>query len=375
MSTLRSKVIRLASLSDELRPHLLKVLKTAEVFPTEKALQTYLKDHPNADRSNHSVDTKSEKPSLKKIPENATIKDLPKSLRQEIPDYKMDIVGDSAKQALSIAQKIKAGIDKAADICHLNPPVCQGNKGLSRDKMPQIEGEKSVRVMLSAMPDDKEFKELSDKVNKAREEGEGKLDLNKAIPDKSKRDAWLDRAKGEAMVHAGADPKSEKSILHQMLSDLEKSGVKTEQTEMPVGKMKATQKEIQAGKVFAMADAHMKGKFDGIDDSVVVSKDDHILDGHHRWAALLTIDPSRKMKVKKIDMTMDDLLKAAAAQPGVYKADFSGVPLPEKDQKEYKKDNPPKSSKKSSFRSQVIRLAYEYPQFRSTLLASLESKQ
>ena len=81
----------------------------------------------------------------------------------------------------------------------------------------------------------------------------------------------------------------------------------------------------------------LQGKFPGIDDSVIVSRDGHILDGHHRWAALLTIDPARKIKVRVLDMNMEELLQEAQVVPGVYKADFEGNPLPEADQIEYKR--------------------------------------
>ena len=346
MSDLRSQVIRLAHSNAHLRGELLPLLKMGKVFPTEQSLKTYLEDHPKADPHNHSVDTverqEGEKPSeakdTQKIPDDATVKDLPKQYKEEISDYKMEVVGTDAKQALEIARKVKQGIDKAADICKISPSVCKGNKGLTRDKMPQIEGEKSVKAMLASMPDDK-FKSLSETVSKARAAAEkegSKFDLGKAIPDKKEQGSWLDRAKGEAMVQAGADPKSDKTVLQNMLDHFEKNGIKTKQEEMDVGRMKATQSEIKAAKVFGMADAHLRGKFNNIDDSVVVSKDGHILDGHHRWAALLTIDPSRSMKVKVIDMTMDDLLKEAASFPGVYKADFAWEPVAEKDQKEYK---------------------------------------
>jgi type IV secretory pathway VirB10-like protein len=63
MSSLRSKLIRLAHEKPELRGELLPLLtKTAEVFHSQQALQKYLKDHPNADPSNHSVDTKKPPP-------------------------------------------------------------------------------------------------------------------------------------------------------------------------------------------------------------------------------------------------------------------------------------------------------------------------
>lgn len=337
-------MVRLAHEVPSTREFLLPlIVKEAKEFGTDTALKDYLKKHPGADPEKHWVKGKGDKtkakdpgnaaPSLAKIPEKATIKDLPPKYKEEIADYSMSIVGDDAKQALEIARKIRKGIDRAADICKMNPSVCKDNKGLSRDKMPQIDGEKSVKAMLeSSKPDEV--------------------------------------AKGKAMVQAGADPDSDKTILTQMLDYFGKNGVKTTEEEMPVGKMKATQTEIQAGKVFGMADAHLKGKFPDIDASVVVSKDGHILDGHHRWAALLTIDPSRKMKVKKIDMTMDELLKEAASFPGVYKADFSGKPLDEEDQKKYKTDNKSRW-KKSHLLAGAVRLAHENKTLRPHLLPIL----
>ena len=330
------------------------LLRVGLDFKTDDALKKYLQKHPKADKSRHHVTKsdggrtpkKEEAPKGKapgkeeapkgtgNIPEDATLKDLPPQVREAIKDYKLDIVGDDAKQALDIAQKVKEGIEKAADICKIKPPICRGNKGLSRDKMPQIDGDKPVKEMLA-----------SDK------------------PD--------ERAKGEAMVQAGADPNSEKTIQQQMLDYLEKNGVKTTEETMPVGKMKATQTEIKAGKVYGMADSHLKGKFPNIDGSVVVSSDGHILDGHHRWAALLTIDPGRNMRVKKIDMTMDELLKEAASFPGVYKADFAGKPLSEKDQKEYKSKNKSRwgqSKKEAALLKKLIRLAHEKPEVRAAVL-------
>ena len=55
---LRDRLIRLAHDRPELRPHLLPILaadRSAMEFPTEDALKKYLKDHPDADKSKHSV--------------------------------------------------------------------------------------------------------------------------------------------------------------------------------------------------------------------------------------------------------------------------------------------------------------------------------
>ena len=55
MPTLRSKIIRLAHAHPELQPHLLPLLKQAIEFPTQDALDAYMKEHPDADPKNHSV--------------------------------------------------------------------------------------------------------------------------------------------------------------------------------------------------------------------------------------------------------------------------------------------------------------------------------
>jgi len=325
--------------------HRASAIRVAKVFNTDKALQEYLKEHPGADKSKHSIEKTEKNPKgksegkkidLGKLPDDAGVKDLPPEAREEISDYKISVVGKDAKTALGISRKLKKGIDRAADICKMNPTVCQDNKGLTRDKMPQIEGEKSVKDMLaSSKPDDV--------------------------------------AKGEAMVQAGADPKSDKTIMQQMVDHLKSNGISTTRKKMAVGKLKATQSEIKAEKVFSMADAHLKGKFDNIGDSVIVSKDGHILDGHHRWAALLTIDPSREMNVQEIDLTMDELLEEAASLPGVYKADFSGKPLSKADQEKYKSENKSrfKGNKKSSLYQSVVRLAHSNPRLRPHLLPIL----
>lgn len=65
--SLRDSVIKLAAEKPELRKDLLPILrktatdKTAMEFPTQDALDKYLKEHPDADRSNHSVKKHEEK--------------------------------------------------------------------------------------------------------------------------------------------------------------------------------------------------------------------------------------------------------------------------------------------------------------------------
>jgi hypothetical protein len=71
MSDLRTQVIKLAHQNPELRPVLLPLLregmgKTAMEFKSKEALEAYLKDHPKANKNNHSVkETGGSKPESK----------------------------------------------------------------------------------------------------------------------------------------------------------------------------------------------------------------------------------------------------------------------------------------------------------------------
>jgi len=219
--------------------------------------------------------------------------------RELIKEYKLDVVGNDVRQAAQIAAKVRKGIQEAADICKISPPVCVGNLGLPRSKMPQIEGDLSVVELLGG---------------------------DRANP-----------PKGEAIIAAGGSPTDERTTLDQFLDALEDKGVKTRRRRVPVGNLKATQREIKAAKVYGMADAHLRGNFPNLDKQIVVSNDGHILDGHHRWAALLTIDPKRRMSVLEVDLPMAELLHEAAATPGVYRANFAGAPLGTAAQREYKR--------------------------------------
>lgn len=305
--------------------------RMAEVFPTQNALDKYLKDHPKADKANHSVQKSEPKndgeskdkgsgdlssrqidishPDLKSLPDDAKVKDLKPDQRAEIEGYDLEVVGDNAKRAVAVARLIKDGLDKLdPDLCKEQKPLCKGNMRLTRDKMPQVESDSSI-------------KKLQDSKDPS------------------------DQAKAKAMIQAGGDPDNDKPVLRQMADFLAKNGVKTRKVKMPVGKLKATQKEIKTAKSFSMANSHLKNDFKGkaysLTDGnpIIVSRDNHILDGHHRWAAGLIVDPGMEFEVEQIDMDMEDLLKEAAAFPGVYKANFKGDPLPEEDQKKYKAEN------------------------------------
>jgi hypothetical protein len=216
-----------------------------------------------------------------------------------LKQYKLAVVGDDKKSAVDIAKQIAAGIEKSADICKMRPPVCKQNMGIVRDDMPQL--------------------------------------LDEPIKDMLKSKDEKDRKKGEAAVAAGADPKESRSLMEIFLANLREKGVKIGDKKpgkpyekVAVGHLKATQKEIKAGKTFGMADSHLKGTFEDIGTiPIIVTKDNYILDGHHRWSALLTIAPDREMNVIRVDMGVKEIMKEAFATEGVFRADIQDNIVPQ----------------------------------------------
>jgi hypothetical protein len=303
--------------------------KKAKEFDTKKELDTYLKNHPEADKSLHSVKSPSKStqksPEPKKTPgtkkDRGTNKDCPEGeciedketgvkvhkdvvefYEKEMPDYNMKLMAgkggvlDKAKienakdikEKLNWLQKrIEDGIKESADICKMNPPVCGGNMGITRNHMPQI--------------------------------------MDKSVKDLLNSDNEKDQRKGQAAVEAGADADDDRSVLQKLMEDVQKEGTDVKVGKVPVGELKATQSEILADKTYGIADAYLRGVpgvVKTMNDPIIISSDNHILDGHHRYSAMLTADPSFKMNVIRIGMPMKDFLMRSHEQPGVFRADI-----------------------------------------------------
>jgi len=306
MSDLRAELIRLAQEKPELRAHLVPLLRGAKDKSTKDVKPPTDKKAPGGTFSDFIKARKFRNPETgNKVTFGALPKGQQKKIRehfgqgqdgadddkgegkvrQHLAQYNMEIVGDNESRAKYIATKLEEGIAASADICKMTPPVCEGNLGISRSNMPQVM--------------DVSIKELLDS------------------------DDPKDRKKGQAAVDAGADPDNGKPLMGQLIDSMKESGTKVTKEKVSVGQLKATQREIKAGKSFGMADAYYKGKFDpAADVEIVISSDNHILDGHHRWASLLVSDPDREMKVIRVDKPMREFLKESLDYPGVFRADL-----------------------------------------------------
>ena len=292
---------------------------------------------------------------------------------------------------------------KVLDVCTASPPVCDGNMGIERSSMPQFL-QVPVKEALHGVTD-KRYKELL----KSEAKGDD-------LPGEEV-EAFYNRKNAEAAVEAGADPESDRSVFDDFVSSLKKKGIKsttltvdrdaegTPSGGLRVGDLKATQSEISADKVLKNADKYLDkvkgGKVGG--DVIYVSRDNHILDGHHRWAGLLAADPDTRIPVVQLDMNMKDLLSESFAQDGVFRQDFNfqtmgkddpidlayqkGETWKQKNGKWYGKNaqgkaggpydtqasakNCASGKKAASLRSGLIRLAHSRPDLRHHILPIL----
>jgi len=98
---------------------------------------------------------------------------------------------------------------------------------------------------------------------------------------------------------------------------LKEKGIKTLQTQIPADKLKATQKDLVGAKVVGMMGALEKDpNHPKITAPIYVSRDGHVIDGHHRWAAIVAYnaanpDKQIPMKTTVLDMDIKDAIPMA----------------------------------------------------------------
>ena len=85
--------------------------------------------------------------------------------------------------------------------------------------------------------------------------------------------------------------------------------VKVKNKSWPAGQLKPSQSAIYLSKSLGMAVGGVKGG----DLGSIVSKDKHILDGHHRWAATILNDPNAKISGTEADLGIGDLVPVLRA--------------------------------------------------------------
>jgi Zn finger protein HypA/HybF involved in hydrogenase expression len=102
-------------------------------------------------------------------------------------------------------------------------------------------------------------------------------------------------------------PQIKRKHMEKFIDWLKEEGVKVKEVKIPLTDLKPTQKEFNTQKVHLMMneDKHKLSK------PLFVSKDNYILDGHHRWLAQLNIDDTKKAKCIQVDLDAKEFLDKA----------------------------------------------------------------
>jgi hypothetical protein len=167
-----------------------------------------------------------------------------------------------------MADQAKAAGEKAPnfDLCEVSVPgtnlFCGVNKGIPRERMPQLKG-----MALPGTP--------ADSLPKA---ANGEVDSEKAF-----------------------------------IASLKEKGVKMTPKKVDASRLKSTQSQLVGAKVAGMTAALQKDPSNAaIRAPIFVSKDGYILDGHHRWAAVVGLslhnDAPVEMDTIVVDLSAEELV-------------------------------------------------------------------
>lgn len=106
----------------------------------------------------------------------------------------------------------------------------------------------------------------------------------------------------QAAVDSGKKDNNEK--------DDQARGAKKDE-EVAVGSLLPMQKEVIPMKALGMALQYLLGRFDKLTNmEAIVSSDNYIMDGHHRWAAATLINPNTMVRVTRIGIPAAQLITA-----------------------------------------------------------------
>lgn len=115
------------------------------------------------------------------------------------------------------------------------------------------------------------------------------------------------------------DKSGEVNVGDAFIKHLAEKGIATKEGRVPASQLKASQSELKGDKIAFMMSKDGQIKTDLENQSIFVSSDGYVIDGHHRWAAMVGLDSKdgklggKKIKVRVIDMPIQDVLKEANA--------------------------------------------------------------
>ena len=113
-------------------------------------------------------------------------------------------------------------------------------------------------------------------------------------------------------------PQIKKKDMGDYLNFLKGRKVAVAPYTIPVSKIGMTQKNVNLD----IVDDLIKGDIQSLLKPIILSKDDYVMDGHHRIVALYNINPQTKLKGIKVDLPIKELLEVTSEFP---KVSYKGI--------------------------------------------------
>ena len=137
--------------------------------------------------------------------------------------------------------------------------------------------------------------------------------VRKSIREITEADSVLGQTKPIPLSQIAAKKQGANAVVQGGQKDGDKADdvVAGTSVSVAVGQLKPAQTEIIKEKAFGMAVGMLlSGKWNGLSLGSIISKDNYIMDGHHRWAAVSLIDPGASIKATQIDLPGGPLVTA-----------------------------------------------------------------
>jgi len=142
--------------------------------------------------------------------------------------------------------------------------------------------------------------------------------------------------KGNYGLNRKKMPQFNKKTLKKFINSLEKKNIKSKKGSFHVKNLKATQNEIFHPAIKNIQKKIRKCKFKP--DTIVISKNNHVIDGHHRWASIKHCYNNPKLcrskkckkfnpylKGYKINLEPLDIIKRANNFNGIYNINLNVI--------------------------------------------------
>lgn len=134
-----------------------------------------------------------------------------------------------------------------------------------------------------------------------------------------------------ALLPKDAGPLAEVDLAPQFIKELQDAGIGVKELSIPASQLRSTQEQLDGMKVAGIAGAIAAGKIPP--SPIFVTRDNYIIDGHHRWAAQIVLDAKNnregdiQMPVHQLNIDIGTALTLATAfqkRWGISKTKVSG---------------------------------------------------